>query len=93
MNLHGQQIYMDSQASRRMIDHPQERVKAAIVVLARNQDVDDVLLSLNRLEQRFNHKYLYPYVFLNDADFDAEFKNRWGLLKKPLSAAFRPCLS
>ena len=66
---------MDAQASREMVQHPERRAKAAIVVLARNQDVEDVLLSLGRLEQRFNHKFLYPYVFLNDGDFDADFIN------------------
>ncbi len=53
-----------------------KRVKAAIVVLARNQDCDAVVLSMQRLEQRFNRKYNYPYVFLNNQPFDSEFQSK-----------------
>ena len=31
-----------------------------------------------RMEQRFNHKFRYPYVFLNNGPFSDEFKSRWG---------------
>ena len=55
---------------------PSRRAKAAIVVLARNSDLPGVLLSMQHMEQRFNGKYRYPYVFLNEEDFDNEFKQR-----------------
>ncbi|KAJ3860533.1 glycosyltransferase family 15 protein [Lentinula novae-zelandiae] len=31
---------------------------------------------MQNLESRFNHKYLYPWVFLNDEEFTNEFKGR-----------------
>ena len=31
-----------------------------------------------RMEQRFNHKFRYPYVFLNNGPFSDEFKSRCG---------------
>lgn len=55
---------------------PGRRAKAAIVVLARNVDIHGVLLSMQRMEQRFNTKYQYPYVFLNEEEFGEDFKQR-----------------
>ena len=45
-------------------------------MLARNDDCNDVLLSMQRMERRFNHKFQYPYVFLNDSPFDDNFHAR-----------------
>lgn len=45
-------------------------------MLARNKDCNDVLLSMQRMERRFNHKFQYPYVFLNDSPFDDSFRAR-----------------
>ena len=45
-------------------------------MLARNKDCNDVLLSMQRMERRFNHKFQYPYVFLNDRPFDDSFRAR-----------------
>ncbi|KAJ1654428.1 hypothetical protein IWQ61_005639 [Dispira simplex] len=50
------------------------RAKACFVVLVRNRDIHDLRKTLRELEDRFNHKYNYPYVFLNDQPFSAEFK-------------------
>jgi hypothetical protein len=47
---------------------------AAIVFLARNNEVYGVLQSMQNIEDRFNHEYHYPYVFLNDVPFSDEFK-------------------
>ena len=55
---------------------PSRRAKAAIVVLAQNSHLRSVLLSMQRMEQRFNGKYHYPYVFLNEQQFDSDFKQR-----------------
>ncbi|RUS16107.1 glycolipid 2-alpha-mannosyltransferase [Endogone sp. FLAS-F59071] len=49
-------------------------VKATFVVLVRNGDVHNIRLSIRQLEDRFNRKYNYPYVFLNDEEFTEEFK-------------------
>lgn len=55
---------------------PGRRAKAAIVVLARNSDLHGILLSMQRMEERFNGKYQYPYVFLNEEEFDDDFKQK-----------------
>lgn len=44
------------------------------MVLARNQELDGVLQSIKSIERHFNRWYNYPYVFLNDGDFDESFK-------------------
>ncbi|CAE7130478.1 unnamed protein product [Rhizoctonia solani] len=53
-----------------------ERVNAAFVVLARNGDLQGILESIKQMEDRFNKKYQYPYVFLNEEPFSDEFK-KW----------------
>ncbi|KAI8071392.1 nucleotide-diphospho-sugar transferase [Gongronella butleri] len=50
-----------------------DRVKACFVILARNQDAIKMKLAVRSLEDRFNHKFHYPYVFLNDEPFSEEF--------------------
>ncbi|KAI7827224.1 nucleotide-diphospho-sugar transferase [Kickxella alabastrina] len=49
------------------------RANAAFVVLLRNRELDDFLATMRQLEDRFNHKYHYPYIFLNDEPFSKEF--------------------
>lgn len=69
---------MSKSMSSQMTKHAASgKVNAAIVVLARNEDIDDVLLSLHRMERKFNHKYLYDYVFLNNGDFGYDFRDRY----------------
>ncbi|EPX74114.1 alpha-1,2-mannosyltransferase [Schizosaccharomyces octosporus yFS286] len=55
---------------------PDGRVNAAFVSLARNEDLRDMVQSVQRLERRFNHKHHYPWVFLNDEEFNEEFMRR-----------------
>ncbi|KAJ5568505.1 hypothetical protein N7450_010991 [Penicillium hetheringtonii] len=50
------------------------RANAAFVVLARNKELEGVIQSLKSIERHFNRWYHYPYVFLNDGDFDDDFK-------------------
>ncbi|KAG9287913.1 hypothetical protein G9A89_017508 [Geosiphon pyriformis] len=50
------------------------RVNAAIVVLVRNIEVYELRATMRQLEDRWNKKFHYPYVFLNDKDFTEEFK-------------------
>lgn len=79
-NMHGESIYMSKEMSSQMTkNHGGPKINAAIVVLARNKDIDDVLLSVQRLEKRFNSKYLYDYVFLNNGDFNYDFRDRYSL--------------
>lgn len=51
------------------------RVKGAFVVLVRNSELYALRSSMRYLEDRFNHKYNYPYIFLNEQPFTEEFKN------------------
>jgi len=52
------------------------KANAAIVMLARNGDLSGVISSMKQQEDRFNKKFNYPYVFLNEEPFSAEFKKR-----------------
>lgn len=54
------------------VDGP--RANASFVVLARNNELQDVISSMKSLERHFNQWYGYPYVFLNDEEFNDEFK-------------------
>lgn len=51
-----------------------QRENAAFVVLARNQDLNGLRESMQMMEDRFNHKFHYPWVFLNNEPFDDKFK-------------------
>lgn len=50
------------------------RANAAFVVLARNKELDGVIESMKSIERHFNRWFNYPYVFLNDGDFDDSFQ-------------------
>lgn len=50
------------------------KVKAAFVILARNSDLNGIRQSIRQVEDRFNRKFNYPYVFLNEEPFSDEFK-------------------
>ncbi|KAH3678120.1 hypothetical protein WICMUC_001684 [Wickerhamomyces mucosus] len=49
-------------------------VKACFVSLARNNDLWSLIGSIKHVEDRFNSKYGYDWVFLNDDKFSEEFK-------------------
>lgn len=53
---------------------PDRRANATIVMLARNGDLPGVVKSLKQLEDRFNKRFRYPYVFLNEEEFSGQFK-------------------
>ncbi|KAI9852323.1 MAG: alpha 1,2-mannosyltransferase 2.4.1 [Thelocarpon superellum] len=50
------------------------RMNATFVTLARNSDVWEIAKSIRQVEDRFNRKFNYDWVFLNDKPFDAQFK-------------------
>lgn len=56
------------------------RVKAAFVILARNSDLNGIRSSIRQMEDRFNRKFNYPYVFLNEENFTDEFKEKTAAL-------------
>lgn len=49
-------------------------MNATFVTLARNTDLWDIAHSIRQVEDRFNRKYNYDWVFLNDKPFDETFK-------------------
>ncbi|KAJ2358617.1 alpha-1,2-mannosyltransferase ktr1 [Coemansia sp. RSA 2618] len=49
-------------------------LRAALVALVRNSELHGMRSTVRQLEDRFNSKYGYPYIFLNDEDFSEEFK-------------------
>ncbi|PVV02484.1 hypothetical protein BB560_001929 [Smittium megazygosporum] len=62
---------------------PRKRnMKAALVSLVRNSDLSEMRSTIRELEDRFNYKYGYPYIFLNDVPFTDEFKEGVTVLTK-----------
>ncbi|ODQ63772.1 glycosyl transferase, partial [Nadsonia fulvescens var. elongata DSM 6958] len=51
-----------------------DRANATFVTLARNSDLYSLIPSIQDVEDRFNKKYHYDWVFLNDEEFSDEFK-------------------
>jgi alpha 1,2-mannosyltransferase len=56
-----------------VVDDHSRRASAAFVILARNSDLKGIITSVKQMEDRFNKKYNYPYVFLNEKPFDDKF--------------------
>lgn len=50
------------------------RENAVFVVLARNNELAGVVQSIKSMERHFNRWFHYPYVFLNNGDFNTTFK-------------------
>ena len=53
---------------------PVARANATFVILARNSDLEGTIQSVRQVEERFNRRFNYPYVFLNEVEFTEEFK-------------------
>jgi len=53
---------------------PRHLANATLFMLARNSEVDGAVNSVRELEDRFNRKYGYPWVFLNEEPFSDDFK-------------------
>jgi Glycolipid 2-alpha-mannosyltransferase len=51
-----------------------DRANATFVILARNSDLDGTMQSIRDMEDKFNRRHGYPYVFLNEVPFNDEFK-------------------
>ncbi|CCH59839.1 hypothetical protein TBLA_0C00180 [Henningerozyma blattae CBS 6284] len=52
----------------------EKKVKATFVTLARNSDLHGLLEPIKAIEDRFNKNFHYDWVFLNDVEFDEDFK-------------------
>ncbi|EMG49874.1 Glycolipid 2-alpha-mannosyltransferase [Candida maltosa Xu316] len=51
-----------------------DKVRATFVTLARNSDLYSLAESIRHIEDRFNKKFHYDWVFLNEKEFDDKFK-------------------
>jgi alpha 1,2-mannosyltransferase len=51
---------------------------ATFIILCRNSDLASTIRSVREIEDRFNHRYGYPYVFLNEVPFTTQFQERLG---------------
>ncbi len=56
------------------IQHDVQRENATLLMLVRNKELIDALISIRQIEDRFNRNFHYPWVFLNDQHFSEEFK-------------------
>ena len=51
-----------------------ERQNATILILTKNDELDQIITSIDSIETHFNQWFHYPYVFLNNVPFDDDFK-------------------
>ncbi|KAL4913930.1 nucleotide-diphospho-sugar transferase [Aspergillus aurantiobrunneus] len=63
-----------SEVIRFAASHPGGRANATFVTLARNSDVWEIAQAIRQVEDRFNGRFHYDWVFLNDQPFDDNFK-------------------
>lgn len=49
------------------------QMNATMVSLVRNEELEDMLGTIEEFESSFNHKYNYDWVFLNDVEFTPRF--------------------
>ncbi|KAI9846318.1 MAG: hypothetical protein M1837_004171 [Sclerophora amabilis] len=58
-------------------DNPNSpRINATLLSLVRNDELAGILQSMRDLERTWNHKFNYPWLFLNDKEFSEEFKQK-----------------
>lgn len=53
-----------------------QRENATLMILAKNSELKGVLYTMRQIEEKFNSNFHYPYVFLNDGDFNDNFKSK-----------------
>lgn len=56
-------------------DNPNSnRINATLLSLVRNKELSQLTMSMRDLERTWNHKFNYPWLFINDEPFTEEFK-------------------
>ena len=56
-------------------DNPySDRINATLLSLVRNKELKELVQSMQDLERTWNHKFNYPWTFINDEPFTDEFK-------------------
>ncbi|CDK24560.1 unnamed protein product [Kuraishia capsulata CBS 1993] len=63
----------DDQAQEMPINELHGRENATLLSLVRNSELDGILQSIESLEERFNHRFNYDWIFMNDQPFEADF--------------------
>lgn len=58
----------------RLEDPGYQKANATFVSLVRNSELRGIMSTISQIEETFNKKYQYPYVFLNDKPFSDRFK-------------------
>ncbi|KAK3708398.1 putative mannosyltransferase ktr4 [Vermiconidia calcicola] len=51
-----------------------DRINATLLSLVRNKELKELVQSMQDLERTWNHKFNYPWTFINDEPFTEEFK-------------------
>jgi len=51
-------------------------VNGVMLMLARNGELEGAVSSVKQLEEKFNRRFHYPWVFLNDEPFTEDFKQQ-----------------
>ncbi|CDK28098.1 unnamed protein product [Kuraishia capsulata CBS 1993] len=51
-----------------------DRANATLLVLVRNEELNQLLHTIRQIEEHWNSKFHYPYTFVNDQEFSAKFK-------------------
>ena len=63
-------FFVDSETDQNVkVQPPTRRANTTFVFLARNNDLEGVVDTIRQMEDRFNHKYQYPWVLLNEVPF------------------------
>lgn len=68
------QILQSQSAPENEVANKKDKVKATFVTLARNSELFSLIQLIRNVEDRFNRKFNYDWVFLNDEPFTDEFK-------------------
>lgn len=55
-------------------------IKAALVAVVRNGDLHNIRSTIQNIEDRWNHRYNYPWIFLSDQPLSDDFKKYTQLL-------------
>lgn len=50
------------------------KTRACFLLLAQNKDLESLVSTLSNVEETFNAKFRYPYVFLNEEPYTPEFE-------------------
>ncbi|EMD36044.1 glycosyltransferase family 15 protein [Gelatoporia subvermispora B] len=50
------------------------KANATLLMLARNSELEKAAQSVRELEEKFNFRFNYPWIFLNEVEFSDEFK-------------------